>query len=181
MEDKKLIKRCQIGDKAAFQELIAKYHPFVYKFLIKLTGSEQLSDDLTQDTFIKLIRNIEKFEVEGKALFSTYLITISKHCYIDYLRKERKYSNNLDFSEQFAIQDISMDVESKVIDKLLSGEVLEKMEELTEEQKIAIKMKYVEGLTLQEIGDKLNLEAKTVKSRIHNGIVKLRKIFNKED
>jgi len=55
------------------------------------------------------------------------------------------------------------------------------VENLPEEQKIAIKLKYIEGLTLKEIADQLNLEAKTVKSRIHNGIVRLRKLFEKGD
>lgn len=45
---------------------------------------------------------------------------------------------------------------------------MEQVENLTDEQKIVIKLKYVEGLTLKEIGDMLDLEPKTVKSRIHN-------------
>ena len=91
MDDIKLIKRCQNGDKEAFQELVKMYHPYVYRFLIRTTGDEQLSQDLTQDTFIKIIRSIEKFDIYGKAKFSTYIITVSKNCYIDYLRKQKNF------------------------------------------------------------------------------------------
>jgi len=90
MEDKELIYRCQNGDKATFQELISKYHPYVFKFLIKATENKQLAEDLTQEVFIKVIRNIDKFDVDGKAKFSTYASTVAKNCYIDYLRKEKK-------------------------------------------------------------------------------------------
>ncbi|KZL91733.1 RNA polymerase sigma factor [Clostridium magnum] len=181
MEDDKLVKRCQVGDKEAFQELISKYHPFVYKFLIKITANEDVAEDITQETFLKLIRNIEKFDVHGKAKFSTYIITISKNCYIDYLRKEKKFSQDLAIDENINAEDINTNTESIVLEKIYSKEVKKELENLSEEQKLAIKMKYIEGLTLKEIGEKLELEPKTVKSRIHNGIVKLRKIFEGGD
>ena len=74
-----------------------------------------------------------------------------------------------------------MNIENIVMDKMESEEALDKIEGLSEEQKIVIKMKYIEGLTLKEIGEKLDLQPKTVKSRIHNGIVKLRKMFGKDE
>lgn len=181
MEDNKLIKRCQVGDKEAFQELISKYHPFVYKFLIKITEDERVAEDITQETFLKIIRNIEKFDVYGKAKFSTYIITISKNCYIDYLRKEKKFLQDIAIDENINVEDINTNTENIVIDKIYGEAIIKELENLSEEQKLAIKMKYIEGLTLKEIGEKLELEPKTVKSRIHNGIVKLRKIFERSD
>lgn len=181
MDDKKLIKRCQVGDKEAFQELISKYHPFVYKFLIKITEDEQVAEDITQETFLKIIKNMEKFDVHGKAKFSTYIITISKNCYIDYLRKEKKFLQDVPIGETINAEDINTNTENIVIDKIYGEVVIKELENLSEEQKIAIKMKYIEGLTLKEIGEKLELEPKTVKSRIHNGIEKLRKIFERGD
>jgi RNA polymerase sigma factor, sigma-70 family len=181
MEENKLIKRCQVGDKEAFQELISKYHPFVYKFLIKVTANEDVAEDITQETFLKIIKNIEKFDVHGKAKFSTYTITVSKNCYIDYLRKEKKFLQDLAIDENINTEDINTNTENIVLDKIYGEEVKKELENLSEEQKLAVKMKYMEGLTLKEIGDKLELEPKTVKSRIHNGIVKLRKIFGGDD
>lgn len=175
MEENSLIKKCQQGDKEAFQLLISWYHPFVFKFLLKNTDNEQTAEDLTQETFIKLIRNIEKYDIKGKAKFSTYVITIAKNAYIDYLRKEKRFMQNIPLSETLNLEDVSIHVEDIVIDKLYRQGIFENMEDLPEEQRIAIKLKYIEGLTLKEIGDLLNLEPKTVKSRIHNGIVRLRK------
>ncbi|MEQ8155721.1 MAG: sigma-70 family RNA polymerase sigma factor [Clostridiaceae bacterium] len=181
MDERKLIKRCQAGDKEAFQELISKYHPFVFKFLVKITENEQVAEDITQETFLKLIRNIDKFDMYGKAKFSTYIITISKNCYIDYLRKEKKFLQNVSIDENFNAEDVHANTEEIVLDKIYGEAVKKEMENLSEEQKIAIKMKYIEGLTLKEIGEKLEIEPKTVKSRIHNGIVKLRNVFERGD
>ncbi|MDI6618922.1 MAG: sigma-70 family RNA polymerase sigma factor [Clostridiales bacterium] len=179
MEDKKLIKKCQNGDKSAFQELISKYHPIVYKFLVRVTEDERLTEDLTQETFIKIIRSIDKFDVNGKAKFSTYIITVSKNCYIDYLRKNKKIMQSVTIDDNLNIEDTDVNVEEIVLNKIYGNDILKAMESLTEEQRIAIKLKYIEDLTLKEIGDILKIEPKTVKSRIHNGIVKLRQLLQK--
>ena len=76
MNDKALIKRCQRGDRQAFDELIRLYYDYVSGFLLKNTGDESLSEDLTQETFLKMIRSIEKYDTGGSASFGTWLITI---------------------------------------------------------------------------------------------------------
>lgn len=181
LDDSKLIKKCQNGDKEAFQELISKYHPFVYKFLFKLTGEEEIAEDLNQETFLKVIKRIDKFDIHGKAKFSTYIITVAKHCYIDYLRKQNKFINYISIHEDMSIEDTQLNVEGTVIDNMYNEKIMEKISSLSEEQQIVIKMKYIEGLTLNEIGEKLKLEPKTIKSRIHSGIVKLREMFERDD
>lgn len=61
MNEKALIKKCQRGDKQAFEELIRLYYDYVSGFLLKTTMDSTLSEDLTQETFLKMIRSIEKF------------------------------------------------------------------------------------------------------------------------
>lgn len=126
MDDNKLIKKCQIGDKEAFQELISKYHPFVYKFLIKIAENEEVAEDITQEAFFKDYKNIEKFDVYGKAKFSTYIITISKNCYIDYLRKE-KFLHNAAMDENINIEDINVNIENLVINKIYSEAIIKEL------------------------------------------------------
>jgi len=179
LEDIKLVTKCQKGDKKAFKSLISKYYPFVYKFLIKLTEDENLAQDLTQETFLNLIRHIEKYNTYGKAKFSTYLITISKNCYIDELRKSRKIEVNFDSNEYIASLISDNNQEEKIINKLYAKSISKELENLTENQKVAIKLKYIEGLTLKEISELLDVEPKTIKSRIHNGITKVRRLLNK--
>lgn len=176
MNDIKLIQACQKGEKQAFNELITFYYPYVSKFLRKLTMDEVIVDDLVQDTFIKLIRGIDKFDVHGKAAFATYLMAIAKNCYLDYLRKNRG-SPLLSLEDQ-DIED-PFKVEDKVLNMLEYNQLMKEIENLPWEQGQAIKLKYVEELTLQEIAEIFHTQPKTIKSRIHEGTIKLRKILNK--
>ncbi len=172
MNEMKLIKACQNGDQSAFNELIVFYYPYVSGYLLKLTANECLTDDLTQDTFVRIIRNIEKFDVHGPASFSTYLITISKHLYIDYLRKNKH--------EQIGNDDVDLpsdSFEKKIYEKLDLDDVLKQIDRLPFHQATAIKMKYLEELTLEQIAAQQNTQAKTIKSRIHSGMKKLRHEF----
>ena len=85
-----MLRAAQGGDKEAFQQLILAYYPYVKNFLLKLSGSEQDTEDLTQETFLKLIRSIRHYEPSGQAAFATWLMSIAKHCYLDDLRRSRK-------------------------------------------------------------------------------------------
>ena len=181
MNDYNMIKKCKQGDKEAFQLLISRYHPFVYKFLLKAAQNEQIAEDLTQEIFLKMVRGIDKFDLDGRAAFSTYIITVSRNTYIDFLRKEKRHIHNVPIEEGLNIQDTGVSVEDAVADRLCGQNIMADLNNLSEEQRTAIKLKYIEGMTLKEISEKLNIEPKTVKSRIHNGIVRLRKLLGKGD
>lgn len=163
MNDKNLIQKCQQGDKQAFNELITKYYPYVQKFLIKLTTNEELAMDLVQDTFLKMIKNIDKYDINKETTFSTYLIQISKNTYLDYLRKNKRltYEENIE-----QIVDTNF-MEEKITNEEELNMVLKELENLPFEQAQAIKMKYLEEYSLKDIAKKMGTESKTIKSRIY--------------
>lgn len=174
MNDKDLIKKCQRGDRQAFDELIRLYYDYVSGFLLKNTADETLSEDLTQETFLKMIRNIEKYDPGGSASFGTWLITIAKNCYIDHLRRNRIHLEDID---SLPVED-ERNVADEVERKLQYEQIMEAMETLPVEQALAIKLKYVEDMTLAQIAERFGVQQKTIKSRIHDGTVKLRKKLN---
>lgn len=176
LDERALIYSCQKGNKQAFDKLIREFYPYVNKFLLKTTGKADLCEDLTQETFLKMIRNIEKFDIDGSAGFGTWLITIAKNCYVDYLRREKHITvdlEDLELADQHSL-------ESDVITKMEYQNIIKLINTLPAEQGIAIKLKYIENLTLAEIADYFGTKEKTIKSRIHDGTVKLRKLLNKE-
>lgn len=171
MNEIKLIQKCQKGEKEAFNELVTMYYPYVSKFLIKLTTNKELSQDLVQETFLKLIVNIEKFDIKGKASFSTYLMKIAKNCYLDYLKKERKFDYDVDI-EVIPIPEL---IEDKISNEDELDRLLVEIDKLPYEQAQAIKLKYLEDYSLNEIAIKMKTETKTVKSRIYDGKEKIKK------
>lgn len=177
MNEQKIVQRCQSGDQEAFEELIHAYYSYVLSFLIKASGQKELAEDLTQDTFLKMIQNIDKFEISGKARFGTWLITIAKNTYLDHLRCTRYPSEDIDELQIAAKQSVS----DTVIHNCQFEELMKMIETLPPEQGIAIKLKYLEDMTLNEIAERFSVPSKTIKSRIHDGTVKLRtKYKNKE-
>lgn len=175
LNEKALIKACQAGERQAFEELIRIFYPYVTKFLLKMTCDESLSEDLTQETFLKVIRSIEKFDLNGSARFGTWLIAIAKNCYVDDLRRNRVSMENID---DLQLDDPS-DVASGVVQKLQYEEILRAIEKLPKEQGLAIRLRYEEDLTLAEIAGRLGVPSKTIKSRIHDGMVKLRRALKR--
>lgn len=177
MNEKALIKKCQHGDRQAFDALIRLYYDYVSGFLLKTTANETLSEDLTQETFLKMIRNIEKFDPGSRAGFGTWLITIAKNCYIDHLRRNRIYLEDI---ESLPIEE-ERNVAEEVEQKLRYEQVLAAMETLPPEQALAIRLKYVEDMTLAQIAQRFGVQPKTIKSRIHDGTVKLRRKLNSKE
>lgn len=177
MNDKALIKKCQRGDRQAFDELIRLYYDYVSGFLLKNTADEMLSEDLTQETFLKMIRSIEKYDPGGSASFGTWLITIARNCYTDHLRRNRIYLEDID---SLPIED-ERNVADEVERKLRHEQIVEALETLPPEQALAIRLKYVENMTLAQIAEQVGVQPKTIKSRIHDGTVKLRKKLNRKE
>ena len=171
MNEKALIKKCQRGDRQAFDELIRLYYDYVFGFLLKTTTDETLTEDLTQETFLKMIRSIETFDLSGSSGFGTWLITIAKNCYIDHLRRNRVYLEDI---TSLPLED-EHNVADEVERKLRYEQVLAAIDTLPPEQALAIRMKYVEDMTLAEIAERFGVQSKTIKSRIHDGTAKLRK------
>lgn len=174
MSEKSIIKSCQRGDRQAFDELIRLYYDYVSGFLLKNTMDESLSEDLTQETFLKMIKNIEKFDPGGSASFGTWLITIAKNCYIDHLRRNRVCLEDID---SLPLEDDN-NVADEVERKIQYEKVMEAMKTLPPEQALAIRLKYVEDMTLAQIAERFGVQPKTIKSRINDGTVKLRKMLN---
>lgn len=174
MNDKALIKKSQRGDRQAFDDLIRLYYDYVFGFLLKNTADEILSEDLTQETFLKMISSIEKYAPGGSASFGTWLITIAKNCYIDYLRRNRIHLEDID---SLAVED-ERNVADEVERKLQYEQIMKALETLPPEQALAIKLKYVEDMTLAQIAEQFGVQQKTIKSRIHDGTVKLRRKLN---
>lgn len=67
MKEKALIQKCKRGERQAFDELIRLYYDYVSGFLLKATANAALSENLTQEAFLKMIRNIVKFDPGGSA------------------------------------------------------------------------------------------------------------------
>lgn len=178
MDDKELIEKILNEDEQAFSLLVKKYLKPIYNFLNQLIFDKSVLDDLTQETFIKVWKNIHRFDQNKK--FKTWLFTIAKNTAYDYMKKKKTIPFSIFLNEEgeSALENVP---DNQILpDKLLESEDVqknfaEKIEGLALDFQIILKLRYKEDFSLQEIADILNIPYNTVKSRHQRALATLRK------
>jgi RNA polymerase sigma-70 factor, ECF subfamily len=178
--DSQLVKEYLTGNEEAFSELLKKYLKPVYNFLFQLTNDRSALDDLTQITFIKSWKNINKFNSDKN--FKTWIFTIAKNTAYDYF-KRKKTIPFADFTDAEGNNKLENLVEDgprleDFPERADSVELLEKaLAKIPGRYHLVLTMRYKNDLTLQEISEILNLPYNTVKSQHQRGLKALRQIL----
>ena len=180
MEEYEQIGKAQKGDQSALAELLQAHYLFVFKYLVQLTLQRQLAEDLTQETMIRAIKHIKRYQAT-KSRFSSWLITIATRLYLDEKRKrkrEQDYVINADALSANASRLLLWELEKQQSQWLTMMEALAK---LTDDQRTAILLQHYYGYTLQEIATMMQIPLGTVKSRIHYGMEQIRKEWEQDE
>lgn len=177
---KKRIKQVKKGDQNAFAEIVELFKDKVFQLCYRMVGNAHDAEDIAQEAFIRAYVNINSYDTNRK--FSTWLYRIATNLSIDRLRK-RKPDYFLD-AEIEGTEGLTM-YSQIPSDELQPDEMVESLEfqewiqqeinELPVMYRSVIVLKYIEELSLKEIGDILDLPIGTVKTRIHRGREALRK------
>lgn len=168
MEEKDLIKDAKKGNQRALATLFQQNYSFLVKYLIKVTMNKATAEDLAQETMAKCIEKINLYD--GKSKFSSWLISIATNLYIDQLRKNKR-EKNWQQQEQ-GIRNLKWQLESRSEEW---NDALSALGKLNDDVRIPIVLKHYYGYSYDEIGSMMKVSPGTIKSRIHNGILTVRK------
>ena len=177
LTDSQLIENSLSGDNTAFEMLVTRHISRIYNFIYRLTGEAEVAQDITQDTFVKVWKNLRKYN--ERFAFNTWIISIARNTTIDWLRKKRSYVfSDFNKEEGDSFEDSLADIEA-LPDEIFERKEIEKtlQEALTHisiEQKTILLMHLSEGLTFEDISDIIKKPMNTVKSTYRRGILKLR-------
>lgn len=171
--DLQLIEDYFSGNKSAFEQIVKKYLKPVYNFIFQLTSDSSSHDDLTQITFIKAWKNLEKFDQNRN--FKTWLFTIAKNTAYDHFKKKKTipfsfFENEDGYSK---LEEISEDKISpdEILMRADSAKTLEKaIKKIPANYRIILIMRYKDDFSLQEISEILNKPYNTVKSQHQRGL-----------
>lgn len=177
---KKRIKQLKKGDQNAFAEIVELFKDKVYQLCYRMVGNAHDAEDIAQEAFIRAYVNINSYDTNRK--FSTWLYRIATNLSIDRLRKRKpdyfldaeiEGTEGLTMYSQIPSDEIQPDerVESLEFQEWIQQEI----NELPVMYRSVIVLKYIEELSLKEIGEILDLPIGTVKTRIHRGREALRK------
>lgn len=151
-----------------------KYSTFLFGLVVKIVHSEQIAEDILQEAFVKIWKNIDTYDSK-KAKFITWIANITRNLSIDKIRS-KEYKN------QLQNHDIS-DYVNTIEDSPSTGfnpehvGVKDMLEKLMPEQKVLIDLVYFQGYTQAGAAEKLGIPLGTVKTRIRSAVIKLREIF----
>ncbi len=177
IEDYILIRRIQNGDTEAFETLVRKYYNDIYNFCVRrCNGDTALAADLTQDTFLKLIEHIRQYKLTGK--FINFLLTIAVNVCNNYFKK--KSPDIIDMDTLSAVQS-DINVSEEVLRKEDSKIIQQAIDRLPDMQKEVIILRFYHDRKLKEIAAITGVSLPTAKSRLKQGLDKLKRYLNKED
>ncbi len=165
--DDRVIRACQEGDREAFRLLFEAYKDRVFSIAVySFSGDESAAGDVTQQIFLKLMTTIGQFR--GESQFTTWLHRLVVNSCIDEQRKRQRF---LGFDEMAFIKE-SRDRkphERRYERKELADSVKAAVNELKPKFRMAVLLKYVEGLSYEEIANVLGCSKGTVASRLNRG------------
>lgn len=167
MEQELLVERAKRGDRAAFAQLVTLNRDAVYRAAYWVLKDPDEALDATQEAFLKAFRAIDRFE--GRSSFRTWARTIATRVAIDrYGRRQRRRTRTAALDEQ-AVADSREGAEDQAARAERRRLVREAIEELPPAQRAAVMLRDVEGLSYQEIADRLTIPRGTVMSRLYYG------------
>ena len=154
------------GDTNSFAYLVDNYKDMVYSLAYKMTKNKEESEEVSQDTFIKAYKNLNKFKGESK--FSTWLYRIAYHTSLDQIKKNKNNNATFEIHEVTLNQiqsadDILQGIERKERAKIMDECLLR----LPEEERSILWMFYYDELSLKEIVEVTSLSEANVKVKLH--------------
>lgn len=177
IKDYLLVQRIKNGDPAAWEILVTKYYDDIYAYCVRnCYGNRTLAEDLTQDIFLTLIKNIKNYRFTGK--FYNYLFTITINTCRNYYTKKRLVTTDLAAYQETLAATHQMDAnlllqeQQHVIQKALN--------QLNDSQKESLILKFYYDFKVKEIAKLTNVSVPTCQSRIQQGLKKLAIILKEE-
>ena len=177
-EEDQLVERVRNGDGDSFEKLVLENQTKVYNLALRMVGNEDDAFDMSQEAFIKAYNSILSFR--GDCRFSVWLYRLTTNVCLDYLRSEARrshvslsYQDEADDDKELEIPDERFSPETAAEKKELREAVNRGLMKLPQDYRAILLLREIDGLSYEEIGQTLDLEEGTVKSRIFRARKKL--------
>ena len=170
MSDEELIEGIRQGDRSAADELIRRYNPLIFRYCLYRCGNKETAEDLTQGTFLRLIKYLPRYKNDGR--LKTYLFSIANRLCID--ENKQNHSSSLENAEQLPSPHDGL---RRIEDRDLIRSLLK---DLPPGQQEAVILRFGERLTYQEIARETGCTMRTAQWRVKYALEKIRKEFSHE-
>ncbi len=180
LSDQQLLDAYLSGDQSAISILIERHSKRVLDYIRMMVKNNEVADDIFQETFVKVVRFIDEGRYTDNGKFLSWVLRIAHNQVIDYFR-QTKQQNNL--SESDAGYDIlntrkfsETTVEDKIVTSQVEDDLRKLVDQLPEEQKEVVLMRYFGDLSFKEIAEQTEVSINTALGRMRYALINLRKL-----
>lgn len=185
-DDSELISKSKLGDTDAFGQLVDRYQQKVYNIAFRMTNSHEDALDLAQESFLRIYRAIASYK--GESAFSTWVFRIASNVCLDEMRKKKRQprialsTDSLvageegDYAIEFASGEAS-NPEQHLLQGEMRREITQALNTLSEEHRVVLVLRDIEGYSYEEIADMLGVNIGTIKSRLNRARLALREVL----
>lgn len=184
LSDAQLVKNYISGQEAALSVLINRHQQRLYGFIFSKVYDRDVTEDVFQDTFVKIIKTLKKGNYNEQGKFLPWVMRIAHNLVIDYFRKNNrmpKFKNNGDFDVFSVLSDGAANAEHNIVDQQIANHVRLLLDELPEDQKAVIKMRMYQDMSFKEISENTGVSINTALGRMRYGLINLRKMIEKHN
>jgi RNA polymerase sigma-70 factor (ECF subfamily) len=184
VNDAVLVKEYMQGRESALEVLVHRHKQRIHGFIFSKVLDRDITEDIFQDTFIKVIRTLKrgKYNEEGK--FLPWVMRISHNLVIDHFRRNKrmpKFQSRNDFDIFDVISDGEDSIESEMISSQVHEDVRRLVEELPEDQKEVLLMRIYKEMSFKEIAETTDVSINTALGRMRYALINLRKVIDKHN
>ncbi|MFM6944333.1 MAG: sigma-70 family RNA polymerase sigma factor [Bacteroidota bacterium] len=183
LSDAALINAYKKGNLQAFEIILSKYKDPIYQTIYMLVRDIALAEDLFQEVFIKIIQTIRKGNYTEEGKFLPWASRIARNLCMDYFRKQKATAlKTIDVAspaaKNYAYQDLNT---LQILEQMQSAEIVHVLiEQLPNEQKQVIQMRFYEDLSFKEIAEQTGCSINTALGRMRYALINLRKLINEQ-
>jgi RNA polymerase sigma-70 factor (ECF subfamily) len=174
-EEAEWIRAAQVGDRSAFARLIERYWDRLYRWLYRMTRDRHMAEDLTQETFLKALKNINTFRAGSN--FRAWVFKIGHNNFVNQKRAERRTKHQL--SEDTAEPEVGT-VETTTENREALEAVARAVEELPPDFREALTLRVNEGFSFRQIAEILHTTEETARWRVFKARQRLLKVLAPE-
>jgi len=184
VEDSVLIKRYIGGDERALATLINRHNSRISGFIYSKVGKRDITEDIFQDTFIKVIRTLKRGTYSEEGKFLPWVMRIAHNLIIDHFRKTSRmprFEGNDSFNIFSVVSDDKLDIESQLIKNQIDCDLNLLIEELPKDQKEVLIMRIYKDMSFKEISEITGVSINTALGRMRYALINLRKVIDKHN
>jgi RNA polymerase sigma-70 factor (ECF subfamily) len=182
--DSLLVKSYVAGDESALATLIERHQSKIFGFIYSKVSDRDVSNDIFQDTFIKVIKTLKSNSYNEEGKFLPWVMRIAHNLVIDHFRRNKKmpmYRETEEFSIFSIMTDNQPTIENQIITNQVETDLKRLIEELPDDQKEVLIMRMYQDLSFKEIAELTGVSINTALGRMRYALLNLRKVIEKNN